>query len=409
MRADSGIEQDARIEDRVLASVHRCEVVAPPDAGYLFSAAAPGPTLMALCFAILTMELYGELPDAARPEWEHTLLAAQDQDTGLFVDPLLSVRDLVPTSPGMDYLYHQTSYFALNALDALGHRPRYLLRFADPFRDREYLGNWLEGLDWSDPWKESNWVMFIAAALYATWQWEEEPAIAHALHALLDWLDGHQDPETGFWGLRLEASLLEKMAAAYHFLPFYFCMGRALHHPERMIESTLSLQQPDGLFHPDGGGDTCLDVDAVDILVKCSLVTPHLAPQVEKALGRAYHAILGNIAESGGFCRARHRPLPPKTWKRRLAEAVGLDRLLGKPYVGPREVWEYSGWAKMPFDIRKADLWSTWFRSYGLAVISERYPGKFPTTVRWRFRRLPALGWQDEHLIERSCCDDARV
>ena len=363
MHAHSGNGQTLRIEDQVLAWVHRCGWVGSTDAGYLFSAAAPEPTLMALCFAILTMELYGKLRDAARPEWEQTLLASQDQDTGLFVDPLLSVRDLVPTSPGMDYLHHQTSYFALNALDALGHKPQCPLRFADPFRDREYLEDWLEGLDWSDPWKESNWVMFIAAALYAMWQWEGEPAVAHALHALLDWLDGHQDPGTGFWGLQDGASLLDSMAAAYHFLPFYFCMGRALHYPERMIESTLSLQQPDGLFHPDGGGDTCLDVDAVDILVKCSLITSHRARQVTEALERAYHAILGNADESGGFCRARHRPLPPKTWKRRLADAVGLDRLLRRPYVAPQEVWEYSGWAKMPFDIRQADLWSTWFRS----------------------------------------------
>jgi hypothetical protein len=352
------------------------------------------------------MELYDKVPNAPREGWRHMLVAAQNPQTGLFVDPLFSRDDLEPTSPGEDYLVHQTTYFALNALDALGWRPRCSLHFARPFCDMTYLERWLEGLDWSDPWKESNWVMFVAAALYIVWQWEGDGSALRALHHLLDWLDAHQDPETGFWGIQEGASLLDAMAGAYHFLPFYFCLDRPIHFPEPMIDSTLSLQQPDGLFHPDGGGDTCLDVDAVDILVKCSLVTSHLGDEVQAALGRAYYGILSNRCPDGGFCRARHRPRPPRSWKRRLGEALGLDGLLGRPYVPPEEVWNYSGWQRMPFDIRRSDLWSTWFRSYGLGVIGARYPGEFPHEVEWRFRQIPGLGWHDVTQMV-GCCNDA--
>jgi hypothetical protein len=357
---------------------------------------------MALCFAVLTAELYDALIPEQHNHWRRLLLDAQDRDTGLFADPLFSRHDLEPTSLGEDYLVHQTNYFALNALDALEGRPHYPLRFVEPYLSIPDLREWLDGLDWSKPWRESNMVMFTATALYVTWQWQGEGRALSALLGLLDWLDEHQDPETGFWGLEEGASLQDAMAGAYHFLPYYFCVGRPLHFPEKMIESTLSLQQPDGLFHPDGGGDTCLDVDAVDILVKCSLLSSHLASQVQEALERAYVGILGNWCEEGGFCRALHRPLPPKSWKRRLGEAVGLDRLLGRPYLPAPEGWNYSGWTKMPFDIRQGDLWSTWFRSFGLAVIGSRYPARFPTEVQWRFRKLPALGWHFSDRIAQS-------
>jgi hypothetical protein len=361
---------------------------------------------MSLCFTILTTELYDALPSRGFEIWQHMLLSAQDPTTGMFVDPLLSSDDLEPTSPGQDYLLYQTTYFALNALDALGLKPRHSLRFVEPFCDTTYLKNWLEGLDWSDPWKESNWVMFVATDLYAMWRWESNQGALSALHLMLDWLDAHQDPETGFWGMQESGSLLNAMAGTYHFLPFFFCLDRPFHFPEAMIESTLSLQQWDGLFHLDGGGDTCLDVDAVDILVKCSLVTAHLADKVQSALEQAYHGLLSNQGVDGGFCRAHHRPLPPKSWKRRLGEAFGLDQLLGRPYHPPKEVWYWSGWNKMPFDIRQSDLWSTWFRSFGLAVISSRYPETFPTQVNWVFRRMPTLGWHDTERIVQYCTDN---
>lgn len=392
------------LRDSVLASVQACRRETPQGMSCVLSATASQPTVMALCFAILTAELCDALRDDGREDWRDFLLSIQDPATGLFMDPLFSEDDLEPSSPGKEYVIYQTTYFTLNALDALGCRPRHALRFADPFYEQVHVKTWLDRLDWTSPWRESNWVMFVAGALYAVWEWENDPAARQALHHLLDWLDAHQDLATGFWGTQDGASLLDGMAGAYHFLPFYFCLGRPVHLPERMIESTLALQQPDGLFHPDGGGDACLDVDAVDILVKCSLVTPHMAEDVRAALLKAYDGLRDNQEEDGGFCRARHRPLPPKSWRRRLAEPLGLDRLLRKPYSQPRQVQYYSGWTKMPYEVHQSDLWSTWFRLFGLAVISVRYRDAFPAGAKWRFRRMPALGWHDPGLIS-LCCD----
>jgi len=368
------------------------------DLSYVMASAATEPTLMTLSFAILIHELFALLPHARSVVWAELLQAAQDTRTGLFHDPKLHRSALDPNSPGLDYLTHQTTYFALAALDALQEKPLHRLSFALQLSSPGNIVSWLERLDWTQPWAASNWVMFLATDLHTEWQWYDHQPALEALHTLLDWLDKRQDPRTGFWGTEA-ASLDHAMAATYHFLPFYFCLGRELHYVTQMIDHTLALQAPDGLFHPDGGGDTCLDVDAVDILVKCSSLTPHRAAEVEFALERAYAGLLSNQSPEGGFCRARNRPLPPKTWKRRVGEAVGLDRLLSKPYVVPPTIWNYSGWRAMPFDVRQGDLWSTWFRPFGLAVISARYPEKYPDAQRWVFRRLPALGWHDAALI----------
>jgi hypothetical protein len=356
---------------------------------------------MSLCLAVLTAELYGLLPRNPAAEWANALLHIQDPDSGLFLDPRFAEADLLPDSPGQEYIHLQTTYFALNALDAMRFRPGHALRFASPFVAPGYAEEWLEHLDWSNPWRESNMVMFIAGALYHRWRYEDDASAGEALQRVLDWLDGHQDPDSGLWGTRSGASLLHAMAGGYHFLPFYFVSGRCVRHAERIIDSTLSLQQPDGLFDPHGGGDACLDVDAIDVLVKLSLVTDHRRADVEAALERAYHGLLGNRDEDGGFCRGRQRPYPDKSRKRRIVEGLGLDRLLGRPYEPPKEIWYYSDWTKMPFDIRRSDLWSTWFRSFGVALISTHLPARFPSDVRWKFRGLPALGWHDRDAIIR--------
>lgn len=387
------------LSDRVWASVSGCRPETWQISSVAFSPVAPEPTTMSLCFAVLIAELYGLMHRIPTQVWAETLISCQDAETGLFIDPRFSGADLTPESPGERYLHLQTTYFALNALDAMGFRPAHALRFASPFRVAGHIQKWLEGLDWSNPWRESNMVMFIAAGLQYRWERDGEAAAGETLHHMLDWLDANQEPETGLWGTRSGASLMHAMAGGYHFLPFYFVCGRRVPHAEHIIDSTLSLQHADGLFHSDGGGDTCLDVDAIDMLVKLSLVTAHRGSEVEAALERAHHGLLRNQDEDGGFCRARERPYPAKSRKRRLAEAVGLDRLLGRPYAPPSQVQYYSGWSKMPFDVRRSDLWSTWFRSFGLALISSRLPGRFPSQGSWTFRRLPALGWHDAQCI----------
>jgi hypothetical protein len=164
-----------------------------------------------------------------------------------------------------------------------------------------------------------------------------------------------------------------------------------------IIDHTLSLQHSDGLFNPEGGGGACHDLDAVDILVKFSMLTDYRASDVRRALDRAYHALWRTQNPDGGFCERFWPPQP--SLKRRVGEALGLDRLFGRQRDYSEPVFRYSGWKKMECKVTDSNIWASWFRPLALALISVRYPGEYLELGRWTFRRLPGLGWHDPERI----------
>jgi hypothetical protein len=66
---------------------------------------------------------------------------------------------------------------------------------------------WLDGLNWHDPWLESNKVMFLASFLI-------QSSCLEDAHSIFDWLDARQDPVTGYWGTPQGAKLSNAMAGA---------------------------------------------------------------------------------------------------------------------------------------------------------------------------------------------------
>ncbi len=351
-------------------------------------ASSPFRTLEATCFGIFVYELFGALdsvPEERRGEWREFILACQDAQTGIFYDPLLRHAD-VAAPYDWEYVTWQMTFFALGALDALGAKPRYRTTFRDLLKTPSAVGERLDGGNWTEPWGESNRVMFLLTFLL------NEGAVDLA-HCVLNWLDAHQDPETGFWGTQHGATLREGMAAAFHFYSYYFYLDRPVHHAQAIIDHTLQLQEPDGLYTAGGGGGACADLDAVDTLVKFSLLTDYRAEDIKASLSRSYSAILANQRPSGAFCEAV-RPPTPKSVKRRVGEALLLDKLFRKPYR-PYVAEVCRGWEKTRYLCNEGDLWSTWFRPLALALVSTRYPGEFIDDISWAFRRAPGLGWHD--------------
>lgn len=357
------------------------------------------PVLLSTCFAVLAESLWTPEPFASPAERRHVadaIQACQDAETGLFLDPALVRQECPDSGYSWEYLTRQFTFFALGSLDVLGRSATHPLRYTTPYRSPDAICKWLAGRGWTDPWLESNNVMFVLSALLREKAdgTSEDPTLA----AAFEWLDAHQSPETGYWDLGRGASLREAMAGAFHFYFLYFYAGRSVGHAEQVIDSTLTLQHADGLFAADGGGGACLDLDAVDVLVKFSLITDHRAEDVARALARTYEAVLRNQNADGGFCEAvrPHAPLWRKSWKRRAAELVGLDRLLGCPWQPPptKETYlTYSGWERMRYAQDESDMWSAWVRPLTLGLIDARYPGRFSDRVAWRFSPGPTLGW----------------
>lgn len=362
--------------------------------GFPISASSPHRTLLATCFAVFVYELLGaldQLPSDQRGEWQNWLQSVQDPRSGLFLDPLARPAEFAAEGHTWDYFTWQTTFFCLSALDALHVKPLHSLSFVEPYHAPLLVVGWLKGLNWRNPWLESNKIMFLVSFLL-------QMDMTKTANAVFDWLDHTQDAATGYWGTDRGADMLNAMAGAFHFYFLYFYLGRPVHCTETIIDHTLQLQQPDGLYHPRGGGGACLDLDAVDILVKSSLLTDYRAEDIRASLGRSFAAIVANQRPSGAFCEAL-RPSASKSLRRRAGEALGLDRLLRKPYRPPVEFLRYTGWSKMEYSSDEGDVWATWFRSLALALISSRYRDEFGQAIPWRFRCSPALGWHDPQRI----------
>jgi len=336
--------------------------------GFLFT---PGgkETVLSTSMGVLLAEGLG----VAIPHREavaKTILSAQDGKTGMFLEPL---ADRVPLRGGLhdrNYLDWSCTYFALHALDALGEKPAYPLSFLDEFRRQERVRDWLESLDWRDPWRESNLVMHLLSSLLFALLREEKLWAAERYHDVLDWLDERQDPHTGLWGTERGASLLNAVAGAYHFVPFYRYARRPVRCWPKIVDACLELQNEDGLFAPSAGGGACEDLDAIDLLCTSVRVTGRLTADVRRALTRAFWAIWNMQREDGGF-----------------------------PYADIRgdATYQYSSWPAMKARLGGSDAWATWTRLCSLHTIGLLLEGDLPHAGPWTFRRLPALGFHLEN------------
>ena len=326
-------------------------------------------TLIATSCAVLILEGIDRLqavPPALREQWIAYLQECQRADDGLFVDPLLERFPIAGNDHDLEYLLDQTTYFALQALDALGSAPRYPIRVLERWPTPGAFVGWLEGLDWSNAWLQSNRVMFALSFLVYAVEHAHERAAAQIFHAALDWLDAAQDQETGTWGRKAGSSLLNSMAATYHFLPFYEYVQRPIQRLNNLIDATLSLQQADGLFGAGPGGGACEDLDAIGVLAVAARYSRHRADDMQRAVLRAFWGLWNAQNDDGGF---------------------------GYSMGAADRVYRFSSWAAMEGRLRASDVWATWSRLVAIGTIRRWFPDDTPALPPWRFRRLPGLGY----------------
>lgn len=362
--ADEDFDRDDRAKspaDAALLWLDRIRI----DNGFCFAPGQPK-TLASTCLAILLLECSGALEsvrETERSRWLGYINSCQAPDTGLFSDPIVDFTS--SATHDSEYLEWHTTYLAIHALDALGASAPLPLRFTDRFALPDALETWLDGLDWRNPWLQSNRIMSLLAALIHRVEREQEQAQALLYHRTLDWLDRKQNTHTGLWTAGEDVSLLNAIAGAYHFLPFYEYVHRPISALHQIVDRTLGLQQPDGLFAASPGGGACEDLDAIDILVLSLRHTSYRSDEVKRAAVRAYWAVWNLQNEDGSFPYARSKD--------------------GKTY-------SFGGCAPLTAAIGSGDVWSTWFRLLLLATVSTQFPADVPP-IPWAFRRWPALGY----------------
>jgi len=382
----------------------------PDMGGFRFSPKAPV-CLVGSCCAALACETLGSLSSWSPQEiekWQRYIQGFQ-KDDGWFEDPYLKAT--AGSSHDSTYLRGHATFLAVMALDALGQRPHWDLEFLDTWCDDTRLYDWIDQRDWTKPWRESNWAQWIGYWLLAEskltvddvpLQKEQFPP---GFAGLMQWLEDHQDAETGFWGdppFEGPKRILHQMAAAYHHYVFYYATGQPLRFKDRIVDHTLDLQQPDGLFAPGRiGGGPCEDLDAIDILANMHRLSDYRREEIEQTLRRALGALLSNQRADGAFVYASDGNsltlLPPLLWTlfRPWYPPRPRSRLRAlRQYVsGSRQC--YAGCPELPFQTKAGDMFSQWFRPLAMAIAASIL-GQDRSPVWWNFgfrRQITISSW----------------
>jgi hypothetical protein len=359
------------------------------EAGYRLWSGSP-PHLLATCFGVFLRELHRDLPataDEDASQLAEILLRERDPATGLF-DRNLNREHLGPRHD-RTYLAEQQTHFALQALRLLGRLEAVPPTLLEPWRAPGGLEGHFAALDWRDPWRESNRVMF---ALYflehelargATGPWRER------LVDGLAWLRRAQRP-SGLWGEAAERRIYGAVYGAYHFLFFFLHWDGAFPRAKELLEVTRGLQTREGFFAHTRGGGACEDYDCVDILVKLG------DDRDMPALMRTAQAVLSSRNADGGFpwSKPLHggatfvlgNVMPALTASENAR--LFLQRLRDVSRHGRR--WRYSGLSSLDCPAIESDVWSTWFRTLILAEIDSIH---LHSGLSWGFRSFPSLGW----------------
>jgi hypothetical protein len=370
------------------------------DGSFAFSPNNRISNLYSTCFAVMCLDLIGELNTFLEKDKVINLIQDyQDKDSGFFLDDTAIPKE--GANHDQKYIQLQLTDFAQLALSAFDVKPKYKYEFLSVYKDKDYLKKWFFNLNWSNPWLVSNEIMFILNCLI----YEDEEKNREYVKYIINLLNKSQDLLNGYWNLGKGATLHNQMAGAYHFMFFYTYLDLSPNNFEKIIDSTLKIQDRDGLFNYSSGGGSCDDLDAIDLLCRGTFYTKHRHKEIQKALMSSYASLLKNQNEDRGFCWAKRS----KNLLTLLLSLINL-KLSSKDFVKyflarskriydvllRKEVsWKYSGLESMKLHNFESDLFSTWFRLTSIGFIERTFPEicQNKESVKWNLRTKCGLGF----------------
>ncbi|HYD84456.1 MAG TPA: hypothetical protein VEA63_10390, partial [Opitutus sp.] len=198
------------------------------------------------------------------------------------------------------------------------------------------VGTWLDSLDWSRAWRTSHlfWggvhCFSFSARANAAW-----------LEATFAWLEANLDPATGWWREGVEhADRHQALGGAAHLFPLFEHHGRPFPYPERVIDSVLALQLPDGRWlHPRNRTDRLhvmhyLELDALYVLALMSNYSPEYRRDDVLYAARRFGDLVRRYYETRAeelYALHPHRVLAA------IGAFGGLQQLLPEEFVGDVE------------------------------------------------------------------------
>jgi hypothetical protein len=229
------------------------------------------PSLYGTCDMVYNLVIPNELEnyfnkhsDDDEEEWIRFIQSYQNPKTGWFKEGI--------TNYGYHFKEHSTA-FAVSALKLLNSKPKYDFKISKRLNSRKKIERWLRRVpEWGLLYWPGSHRGGGIAAIYATLGPESYPHDKF-FDWYFDWLDKKADPEVGFWRLgwihRLKKDRLTKheLGGAVHYYWIYAFLKHAIPFPEKVIDSTLQLQNSLGTW--DKPHSYCIDLDAIFCLTRC--------------------------------------------------------------------------------------------------------------------------------------------
>ena len=356
--------------------------------------------LYSTCFGVMCLDLINELYNFQdKDKVAKYIQSYQDKETGYFIDQTAIPKD--NATHNQEYIFLQLTDFAQLALSVLNKKPQQEYIFLNRYKDEKYLEKWFYDLNWKNPWLVSNSIMFILNCLI----YEDEKENKKYINIIIDLLNKTQDSKNGYWNLGNKVTLHNQMAGAYHFIFFYTYLDIEPNYVEKIIDSTLAIQNHDGLFNYEGGGGSCEDLDAIDLLCRATFYSDHNNSILKKSLQAAYNSLLSTQNEDGGFCWAKRNNLNLNdfiytiNFKMLLNKCDFIANGVSKTKkivcnIAKNDIcWKYSSLETMKLKTDESDLFSTWFRLTSIAFIEKTFPDIHENSFDWNLRNKCGLGF----------------
>jgi hypothetical protein len=229
------------------------------------------PSLYGICDILFNLtisnkleEFFSKNPDEEKDLWIKKIQSYQNPKNGWFKDGIINF--------GMHFKEHSTA-FAVSALKLLGATPEFSFKITEKLNTKQKVFSWLKHTpEWGLLYWPGSHRGGGVASIFATLGSRSYPH-KDFFKWYFQWLDEKADPKVGFWRLgwihRLFKNRLtiNELGGAVHYYWIYEFFNHPIPYPEKVIDSTLLLQNELGTW--DNHVSYCIDLDAIFCITRC--------------------------------------------------------------------------------------------------------------------------------------------
>lgn len=231
---------------------------------------------------------------------------AQDPESGLFRGQFDEIEEGGLGIASGSQL--RSTGFALLALEAMGEKAIYPLRFLDELEASDGPVAWLESLDWTRVVTTSEQVMYAMIGLIYKCEVEAQPSAARQYHQILDWLEQAQDPKTGLWGMQSGSSLHQAVVAGFHLIPFFEYVFRPVMRVTHILDAALQLRTGSGSLFPIDLQGFYNGLAAASLLATFTNRYPYRREEIRNVLKNSARELLDRQTDDGVFLMLERGP-----------------------------------------------------------------------------------------------------